>query len=1100
MVKTKWRRGIAAALAAGLWLAGAVQADETVNWQGQPGEWLAAKDRPEKWVEKTARCRELLAKLKLDEPLVKKYLPNVRDKVMLVLRTPSFNWKTVTAVEFLENMLEDLLAGKVPNQRYAGSGMAFPYWSETMGRTEAIWLHVPPSYNPAKEYQLFMCYKCGGGIHFKDGRAAGGYRPSVEVANQTDTFFAWSSLNIQIKGRMNANTELAEAVPAMCREFAISPDRIFLTGYSDGGFTAIWLASRYPHLVAGIAPDCANWQYSNVNQVGLYNVPFLVVDGWGDSGYVQRNVSRWQTLYNMGYDVAGIFGKHAHTYAPYENLTEFKQILDWAKAQRRELHPKRVRYATWNLYWHRAYWLSIERMVDPALAAQIEAEVKPGNRIEVKAWNVTAYKLYLDEKLVDPIEHLTVVTNGAESYSGPFARELAIELVKPPAGRFLKTAQTPGDITAQITAATYGSADYLRVKGRTWLWVRGTGGDEKTKQLMSKWCPEHAKADAELTDQDIAEQNLFLFGGPEVNAFTARIAADLPVKFAKGGFTIGRKVYDQPTHCVKFIHPNPANPGKYVIVYAFNDPGEFARHNRFGLGSESAWKFREGDCVVMGVPAAPRKWGVARDGSPFEEHHLIFDVAWQAESSQPVGELSRAFDNNQILRLRAEAIREAAGADIGVIWSHTPGYLNWKWTLPAGPLTSGVLASMDSLPEYITIGQAKGRTLYSLDRGRTGGLLPGASASTVLTDKRDPAYDPKTSLVLSEIDPEKTYTLAMGYHDLPAFGVQSSKLPDIFCFKSPEEFLASGATSLPVQKMRQLPLEVNEAVLRYVGKRGKVSPRPVCFDLTEYLINPQDNQFGAMDWLHLGADVKWDRPGQAAPLSYRYALNLGLRAVGEPDLAPPRERSKAFVELELAGSAKQSFDFAGLDRKLPVAVGVTVKRSAAKAGAEGGKCSLAEEGEQGAIGRAVLASIAVTNSGGKDIVGLAALCPQAMQNVGGSTWPERRGGEDAPKPYYLGYPHSIGPRNAPPVHEDAALLLWSGAEPAIARHVTPGAGFNFGLVGISRPVELKAGQTVTLPLLLIAVDTAGKGPLLPAVLEDLKDEIMKLAEGPGKAQ
>ena len=52
-------------------------------------------------------------------------------------------------------------------------------------------------YEPAKRYQFFMYYKCGGRIHLKDGQAAGGYRPTIEAANQTDTFHAWSSLDIQ---------------------------------------------------------------------------------------------------------------------------------------------------------------------------------------------------------------------------------------------------------------------------------------------------------------------------------------------------------------------------------------------------------------------------------------------------------------------------------------------------------------------------------------------------------------------------------------------------------------------------------------------------------------------------------------------------------------------------------------------------------------------------------------------------------------------------------------------------------------------------------------------------------------------------------------
>ncbi|KPK85687.1 MAG: hypothetical protein AMJ81_03145 [Phycisphaerae bacterium SM23_33] len=1077
--------------------AGVAPAGETGQPPGPPGDWLPTEGKGTNWLQSTARCRELLPKLKLDDPLVRKCLPNIGDKVRMIRWAEGFDWRTIPAVEFLENMLADLIAGKLPNTRYAGKGIAFPYWSQAMQRIEAIWLHVPPSYDPAKEYQLFMCYKCGGGIHYKKdedgvGRAHGGYRPSVEVANQTDTFFAWSSLSIQVKGRMNANIELMEAIPAMAREFSISPDRVFLTGYSDGGFTAIWLASRFPHLVAGIAPDCANWQYSNVNQVGLYDVPFLMVDGWYDGGYVQTNFARFHVLHTMGYPVEVIFGKHGHTYAPYENVTEFAQILDWAKTKRRNLWPTRVRYATWNLYWNRAFWLSIERMADPCLAAQIDAEVKDGNRIDVSTWNVGAYRLTLGGKLLDPAKPVTVLTNGKESYAGPFKAELLIEPVKPPEGRFVKGPASHGGISARINADTYGSKDSLKMPGRRWMWVKPTAADEETAKLLADWYPKDAKPDTDLTDQDIAERSLFLYGGPEINRFTARIAADLPVKFGKGSFTIGKKVYDQPTCCVAFIHPNPLSARKYVIVYAFNDAAAFMRHRFFGPMKQiaSAWHFREGDCVVMGVPGRQKQWGAEVAAAAFQTEHHLFDVDWRPHGRQPLGELAARFDYAQILRLRADAMREAAGADLAIISSYTPSWRLWRSWLPAGAVTIHDLATVDMLPEYITVGEIEGGVLYRVDgRGRASGLLPGAAASTVLADKRDPSYEAKTSLALSDIDPKKTYRVAMGYAGLPTYGVNPAKMPDIYFFASPEEFAKSEHTSLPVRNMHQIPLEVNDAVAQYIQKHKKVSPRAACFDLTQYLMNPQANEFGAYDWLHVGANVSWVRPDNAPPLTCRYTVNLGLRAAGDPDLAPPRQNSKRFLDGDLAACGKPlGSQFASLAKKLPVAVAMAGEEFAIVAGEDGKSYRLAAPGAA-AVGRAILVNIGLANAGEKDVVGLAALGRTSMSRINPCLWPGRKRDQDAPEPYYYGF--RAYPR--PPGHDNAALFLFDGKAPPISVIAERQAGYNFGLFALSRPVEVEAGAASSMPLLFIAVDKPPKGPDidLPAVLEALKAELMK---------
>ena len=1051
----------------------------------EPPGWLATGDKDAGWAKSAAKCRELLGKLKLDDPVVKKHLPRLKARCSALrkVRRPR-GWYEVVPFRFLEAMLDDLAKGVEPTKRYAGKGVGFPYWSEKTNRIESIWVHVPPGFDPAKKYQMFMYYKCGGGIHYKDGKAHGGYRPTVEVANQTDTFHVWSSLSVQVKGRMGAVHELRQAVGALARDFSVDPDRVFLTGWSDGGFTAVWLGSRYPHLVAGIAPCCANWQYTNVEQIGLFNVPMLAVDGWTDGGYNTSQFVRWHALRTMGYDVAGLWGHHGHSYKPYEDLAELKQILDWAKTKRRNPWPKRVRYATWNLTWHRAFWFSIERMVNPALAAQIDAEVKAGNRVEVKSWNVAAYKLALSDKLVDPSKPITVLTNGKESYSGPFRRELTVEVLKGGGGQFVKSAATPGGITAQYDASTYTvkPGGGLKIADRKWMWVKATGGDEGTRKLLAKWFPNWAKADAELTDKDIAGCNLFVLGGPGVNRFAARIADRLPVKFGKGRFSIGGKVYDQPTNCVKFIHPNPLNPSKYVMVHAFNDAATFARHGFFGLGRESAWKFRIGDCVVLGVRPVKRKWGVAAGAPAFEQVHYVFDSNWRAAGAKPVGELAAPLGPGQILRLRADAIREATGADVGIIGAYTPGHVRWRDSLPAGPVTLHDLATCDALPKYVMLGDVSGATLAS--------LVGRASASTVLSDEREPAYAEGGFLLAKDIDPKKTYRVAMDYGG-SAYGANYRKMPKLFYFTTPEEFLAGKHVSLPVRNLRQIPLQVAEAVAAYIGKRKKVSPRPVCFDLTEYLADPQANRFGAFDWLHLGADVAWERPS-GQKVADRYVLGLGLKAAGEPKLAPPRKNSKHFLDVNLTAEPKpRSFGFARLDKKLPVVVTVAVRRFAVTAGAEGKAFGLATDpSAAGVVGRGMLLDVRLANTGKKDVIGLVAMSSRTMRRINGSIWPPR--GRGAAKTWYCGFRQTIGQYRKPPVHQNAVLFLSRGPAPPLTRLSVKGAGYNFGLVAAHRPVSVKAGETVSVPVLFVAVNKPAKVKELDlaAVLEAIKDKVM----------
>ena len=1056
---------------------------------GTPAAWLWDDAKSAAWKQATARCRTLLGQLRPDTPLAAKHLPRIKDHVQLLLKADGFDWKTATAVEFLENLVEDAAAGREPHLRYAGKGLGFAYWSPTMRRIEATWVHVPASYDVAKEHQLFMYYKCGGSIHYKDGKAAGGYRPTAEMANQTqtDTFHAWSSLDIQIKGRMGGHIELEEFPAALARDFSVSPDRVFVTGYSDGGFTANFLAAHWPHLVAGVAPDCGNWQYANTENVGLLNLPHLAVDGWGDGGYNNLNFIRWLTMRNMGADASGVWGHHGHTYAPYEDAEEFQYIMDWARQHRRNLWPKRVQYATWSLTWPRAYWVAIDRFANYALAAQVDVEVKDGNRIEVAADNVAALRLALSDKLLDMAKPVSVIVNGKQAYAGPAAggtgfqpvqaaapgtgwkpvpttdgaagSELLVELGPPPPGKYVKSAAMPDEITAVTINCSYNSKGFLALPGKRWLAVRPTNLDEKSAKLLEKWGGA-GKSDADVTDQDIAQFNLLLYGGPRVNRLTARIAGELPVKFEPGRFSIGKRVFDQPDQAVAFLHPNPLNPKKYVIVYAFNDAEAFAKAGFHGMTGESVWKFRSGDCVVNGLRPASRPWTISTWSG--DELHLMFDGAWRADDSPPLGELTAPFDYHQILRLKAEAIRQAAGTEVGVIWSYSPGWNRWGADWDAGSVTLHDLATVDMLPEHIMTADV------------LGSQLRGAQFSSLWASRDEPGFEAKTCLAVGDIQPDKRYKVAMGAFGLPAYGVDTNKMPKLHKFATQEDFLSQPTTSIPMMNLRQLPTQVLEATGQYIRKHGKLAPRPVSNSLVEYLVNTPANDFGACDWLHyqlVGAGAR--------PETLR--LNIGLRRVDEPATAPRRDNAKAMYEVgatsdraRAGNAAYLPFEYTRLDKKLPVRVEVTREEfSVVPRGSTLGLTPVgaATQATGGSVAECSLLILKLTNSGDKDIAGMAILSRAYVGSFFQCTYPDETYGDKT----WLGFRRVHGKDRAKPDAEDAGLLVNLAKTPR-ADIAVPGAGYNYGLIGLKYDFAIPAGQTRLVPLLLISTDRGQAQP------------------------
>ena len=201
--------------------------------------------------------------------------------------------------------------------------------------------------------------------------------------------------------------------------------------------------------------------------------------------------------------------------------------------------------------------------------------------------------------------------------------------------------------------------------------------------------------------------------------------------------------------------------------------------------------------------------------------------------------------------------------------------------------------------------------------------------------------------------------------------------------------------------------------------------------------------------------------------------------------------SKSFLDVDLSGEGGPArFDFATLDKKLLVLAGVAVERFAIAADEEGKSFKLAAaDAAEGVVGHAVLVGIRLANKAKHDVAGVVALAPTTMQRIGGTVWPKDRG----KRSYYVGYHHAVGPRRKPPVHEDAALWVFDGPVPKVGTLSARKVGYNFGLIAVRRAVSVKAGQTTSLPLLLVAVDKPKDAPAvsLAAVLAAVREQIVK---------
>jgi hypothetical protein len=91
------------------------------------------------------------------------------------------------------------------------------------------------------------------------------------------------------------------------------------------------------------------------------------------------------------------------------------------------------------------------------------------------------------------------------------------------------------------------------------------------KHLIMEWRRQfrgdaQVRDDSQISDSDIANSNLILFGDPGSNKLLARIIDKLPIQWSNESLVIGTKKYASATNAPVMIYPNPLNPKKYVVI------------------------------------------------------------------------------------------------------------------------------------------------------------------------------------------------------------------------------------------------------------------------------------------------------------------------------------------------------------------------------------------------------------------------------------------------------------------------------------------------------------------------------------------------------
>jgi hypothetical protein len=311
--------------------------------------------------------------------------------------------------------------GTIPNERI-----------DVQGRAYHVALSVPPTYQPVKSYGLVVCLHGAGftgDAYLERWQARLG--EDYVLACPTTPMGAWFT--------RSAEELVLATIRSVQRRYHIDPDRIFLTGMSNGGIGAWVIGMHDAPLFAGIAPMASG--LDNVLLPFLANLrstPIYIIHGVKDQ-VMPVEFSRRITseLTKLGYPF--VYREHDREhpmagghYFPREELPE---LVTWLNAQRRNPLPTSVTVVREASHFQPFGWVRIDTtdaiaafsedlvskrddLIKQREYARLDASIVAPNRIEVRADRVQRYSLFLNEQLIDSSKPLIVFTNGQVSFDG----------------------------------------------------------------------------------------------------------------------------------------------------------------------------------------------------------------------------------------------------------------------------------------------------------------------------------------------------------------------------------------------------------------------------------------------------------------------------------------------------------------------------------------------------------------------------------------------------------------------------------------------------------------------------------------------------------
>lgn len=410
--------------------------------------------------------------------------------------------------------------------------------------------------------------------------------------------------------------DLFEALAHAKKFYPIDPKRLFIRGFSMGGAAAWQFATHYADLWCGANPgsgfsetpeflrvfqkeDLAGapwyqkklWRWYNAtdNALNLWHCPTVAyspeLDRQKQAADMMEQALRAENidlLHVIGEQTSlGITVDKAHRIMP-DALVEIERRLADLAAAGRERAPEVVRFTTWTLIYNKMHWVTVDTLEEQWERCRIQADGSDRRGVTITTQNCAGLTLDMPAGTCRfPLTANVPVTIDGQKLELPrpkLDRSWMARLRKQD-GRWREASGREDDgrlvkrhgLCGPIDDAFMSSFLFVRPTGTSWSADGETWARAEMDRAVFEWRRQFrgdapVRDDTAITDADIANHNLVLWGDPASNRVLARILAKLPMTWTREALAMNQRTHPAASSMPVLIYPNPLNPRRYIVV------------------------------------------------------------------------------------------------------------------------------------------------------------------------------------------------------------------------------------------------------------------------------------------------------------------------------------------------------------------------------------------------------------------------------------------------------------------------------------------------------------------------------------------------------